>query len=285
MIARWPRPYSGWFVVCVDGGPMKEINVFEFYRLAEWIFILRRAIAIGPEAQHFQADLFVASSSIGDFYNDWCVPMNICEEATKKLLETIRLANDQFVQTGAVSKWQLGAIESDIRTLETVLAHELPKLATYIVPQRGFLSTRHLVGKAGSDFQFTNPAVLSDQVTADFRQAARCIAFDLPTATAFHLWRAVESAMREYYDVVTAGKARLVDFPTWAHYLREIRNHHGDPAITAVLEQISSLHRNPNSHPEESIEMDEALALWGVAHDAIWAIGTDMVERIAEALA
>lgn len=53
-------------------------------------------------------------------------------------------------------------------------------------------------------------------------------------------------------------------------YLRILdENDDGDKKVRAVLRQIKDLHRNELMHPDVTLDMDEALNLWGIAQSAI----------------
>src|SRR5690606_32296046 len=60
-------------------------------------------------------------------------------------------------------------------------------------------------------------AAVSAETRAEFTSAAKCLAFDLPTACGFHSLRALELVMDDYlasFDVKTAG------FKSWMDYIK-----------------------------------------------------------------
>ncbi len=54
-----------------------------------------------------------------------------------------------------------------------------------------------------------------------------------------------------------------------------------DSKVTAALDQIRDLHRNPLMHPEDTLTLPEADALFGLAEAAIVAIIRDLQRRLA----
>lgn len=104
----------------------------------------------------------------------------------------------------------------------------------------------------------------------DAQQAARCIAYDLPTAAGFHLHRANESVLRRYFDHV-AGAENRPDTRNMGDYLNKLRDlKKGDKKVLAALRDLKDLHRNPLMHPEEHIaSIDDAISLMGGVRQAM----------------
>jgi hypothetical protein len=85
---------------------------------------------------------------------------------------------------------------------ETILAAELSSSDTYWISPKGTHKTSMLIRSAHSLL----PSSITDgypEASADFDEAGRCWLFDTYTAAGFHLMRATESIIREYYKVVT----------------------------------------------------------------------------------
>ena len=97
-------------------------------------------------------------------------------------------------------------------------------------------------------------------------ESGRCLAFDLATATAFHVWRAVERELRIYYGKWTSKTAGR---KAWATILQELKKTKANDKVIAVLDQLRDLHRNPTIHPATLLSIDDALSLFGIASSAI----------------
>jgi hypothetical protein len=109
----------------------------------------------------------------------------------------------------------------------------------------------------------------------DANQAGRCIAFDLPTAAAFHMHRVNEEVLRIYYDTVTNNKPRPERRNIGA-YIDAMKNHHVQVALPSakgvysVLTMIKDHHRNPVIHPDDRLEnVEEAIDLLGIIRSAL----------------
>src|SRR5262249_45791089 len=111
----------------------------------------------------------------------------------------------------------------------------------------------------------------------EIRQAGKCIAFDLPTAAGFHLLRALENVIQSYYDSVTKGRARPAT-GTMGTYIAEIEKNGGEPKLAAILTQKKDHHRNPLMHPQDVLEMNEAIILFGIVQSAMMSIGMEILK-------
>ena len=179
-----------------------------------------------------------------------------------------------------VSPHTVSAVVQRTREFETVLANELPGLATYAVSTKGIYSTDDLISHAEHHIPESMRRVLSEKASEDLQQAGKCLAFEVATASAFHMWRAVESVMDSYHEGLTgktfaeAGVTR-----NWGQYISALQNAAAQDKITVFLDHIRKEYRNPISHPEDTLDPDEAFALFGAAMSAI----TQMLRAITEA--
>src|SRR6267142_645621 len=88
-----------------------------------------------------------------------------------------------------VHPYQLNSVVQRAKEFETVLANELPGLATYVVSQKGIYSTDELISHAEMHVPEKCRGVLSKKASDDIQQAGKCLAFEVATASAFHMWR------------------------------------------------------------------------------------------------
>jgi hypothetical protein len=169
-----------------------------------------------------------------------------------------------------VEAYRVSSLTQRVKEFETVLANELPGLATYVVSQKGIYSTDELISHAEMHVPEKCRVLLNEKATEDIQQAGKCLAFEVATASAFHMWRAVESVMDSYYQTLMgktfsdAGVTR-----NWGQYIQALQNAKAETKITTFLDHIREEYRNPISHPDESLELDEAFQLFGAAMSAI----------------
>ena len=161
------------------------------------------------------------------------------------------------------------AIGSAISEFEQLLSAELKFADLYLITKKGAFDTTELAEIGSSIF----PSDLLTKVPDaefDAKQAARCIAFELPTAAGFHLHRLNETVLGVYHDKITGG-AKRPRVQTMGKYIELFKKRGvGDPKVIAALDSLRDLHRNPLLHPRERLDtVDEALALHGAIHAVV----------------
>lgn len=164
------------------------------------------------------------------------------------------------------------------KRFETVLAEELSTLSGYLVTQKGIYSTPDLIDHTENVFPPLIRAKLPQGVIDDIRQSGRCLAFDCPTASGFHILRAAEVVLHSYYIAVCSPpNPKTLD--NWGAYIAALRSSSKDldvMMVEALLQQIKDQHRNYIMHPELILSPDEAFRLFDVAKTVIMA----MVDRL-----
>ena len=107
----------------------------------------------------------------------------------------------------SLSDSEVNHLRNSFFDFSSALTAELSRAPLYFVtPKRGY-NLYLLLNEAEKIF----PDGLLDKVPSvdvDVEQAGKCLAFNLPTATAFHLHRINEEVLHRYYDAVTGGASR-----------------------------------------------------------------------------
>lgn len=166
----------------------------------------------------------------------------------------------------------------------TVLRAELGVTPMFYVPPRHNIDMAGYINEGHLAFP-PELAVKVPEALLDAQQAAKCIAYDLPTAAGFHLHRANESVLRRYFDKV-AGAENRPETRNMGDYLSKLRQlKKGDPKVCAALRDLKDLHRNPLMHPEEHIaSVDDAISLMGGVRQAMSLMLKELPEHNQEAL-
>ena len=189
---------------------MRKFNAYEFYMLGTYL----------RELDHLKdddtlADLILPLALIKDALQGLTesgqpVPTRVALEAAQDLARTVnhflvQIRIDQLEGPYPTNIGTLGVktLQSQLRKFETVFNAELASMETYWIEPKGIYSTIDLIEHAEHIFSKSVTAQLDDGTRQDINEAGRCIAFDLPTATAFHVWRAVERELRIYYEAWT----------------------------------------------------------------------------------
>jgi hypothetical protein len=184
-------------------------------------------------------------------------------------LITKQAAADSHIWDKPVNFIVVSDIKHRTEILESVLVAELQIADIYVITKRGGFDTTELAENG----QVIFPADLVTKtfdLVPDARSAARCIAFDLPTAAAFHMHRVHEAVLRRYYDAVSGGKPHPENRNIGA-YIDAMKNHHvGDKNLFGVLANVKNFHRNPVLHPEDHLDsIEEAIQLLGIVNSSI----------------
>lgn len=193
----------------------------------------------------------------------------------KRILKKYSIEDDAQSIEDEVDYVDAYLLQSQAQKFENVLAAELQWGQLYLVEPKGGYDLNQLTSNGLAIF----PPSLSEKVPEaiqDAIEAARCIAFALPTAAAFHLHRVNELVLRSYYDTVTGGAPRPVNRNIGA-YIDAMKNaQFKDQKIFGALAALKDFHRNPVLHPDHHIEtVEEAIALLGVVNTVItYMLGT-----------
>jgi hypothetical protein len=110
---------------------------------------------------------------------------------------------------------------------------------------------------------------LDDLAKLDMAEAGRAIVFELPTAAAFHVLRATEQVLQDFYR--TWVRQRRVKPMLWGSMLKDMRSKSRRPpdALLNHLDHIRLSFRNPTDHPEKSYDIEEAQDLFALCCEAI----------------
>ena len=159
-------------------------------------------------------------------------------------------------------------------TLKHTLFAEAADRHVFFVPNR----------RINLDWLLQNPAkllpegvfdALPDIAKYDLAEAGKCIAYSVPTGAAFHILRASEAVLRDYYCRII-HRNRVAPL-TWGAITADFKKHRTKPSaeILENLDYIRRNFRNPTSHPEARFDLEEAQRLFQLCIDAIARIISD----------
>ena len=111
---------------------------------------------------------------------------------------------------------------------------------------------------------------LPDMAQFDFSEAGKCIVYERPTASAFHILRGTEVLVRLYYRKFLRKKP---EGKTWGQLLNELKNKNRgkrpDQVTLNHLVNIKDSFRNPTQHPDKIYDIEEAQDLLSVCLDVV----------------
>lgn len=189
----------------------------------------------------------------------------------QEVLNFIKALTDKHDLNKQVTGVELWRIRDSYSRYKIALMAEFATLESFFVTQKGAFDTVTLVRFGEMLF----PLELGKKVPEamyDAREAAKCLAYEVPTASGFHIFRVVESVLRRYYSVSTGGAA-APKVRTIAVYVNALRIAKvGDEKILAALKQLADFYRNPLVHPETVLVIEEAVGIYGLARTAVAAM-------------
>lgn len=251
---------------------MYRISLAFFYGLGAALRPLSTLTA-GMKLSDVWSPLYQAQNELlGLLQTDWFFPaVKTSATPASRLYDTLKQVTDRNdLQDGEIDHFEAYGITKALADFDVVLRAELSNADSYFVSRKGGYDTTVLVSNAEQHFPASLGVKVAEAV-ADVRAAGQCLAFELSTAAGFHVFRAVETVVRRYWDAVT-GLPRP-SLSTLGTYVTELdRQNKGEIATREVLKQLGKLHRNPLIHPEIVLTLDEAISLFGMCHSCITAM-------------
>jgi len=164
---------------------------------------------------------------------------------------------------------QQKALNTAARGFREVIAAELRSLIVYtLVPKR--YPSDVLLSKVGTLLAANIFSSLTTIAQFDLEEAGKCIAFERPTAAAFHILRATEATLKDFYlhSVKHKRTKHLMMGPIIADMRIKRKTKHLTDLI-ACLDNIRNSYRNPTQHPEKAYDLDQVQDLLSICFDAI----------------
>lgn len=256
---------------------MQRVSEQLFYEMGKMIQPLAN-LKPGTKLEDVYWQFYSADGWLRYFLEDKVIPLRVCKIAGYALLTAMQEVTRQEDRTKQLEFDDIFPVSSAVRDFDTVFAAELQTLDTYFVSQAGIYSTPDLIERAENVFPASTRRLIPPHAAKDVREAGRCLAFDLPTAAAFHILRATEALIREYLTALI-GSAPAMRSRNWGRYITVLRRHSADEKILSALEQIREMHRNPVMHPEDFLSPEEALMLFGISQGVIVSLATAIQEH------
>ena len=280
---RLPEYWGGWFSPIGDGH-MKETNLNVFYHLGGSLTYLQEHIAIGMPVKALYGELVLPQSWLESFLRE-----------TKEFFSTLRDTRTSADRLLIAIKDIMESIPEDWeRTMTTLELHtvfagkdELEKnferehrnLNVFTVTPKGIYDTRLLVEQPELKFAEKIRPILPPQMLYDLKQAGRCLAFDIPTACAFHVCRGTEALMLTYYERL-AGHSWCFAKKDWKIYIEQLRKEGAPKNITNRLDEIRELDRNTYIHPDVNVTLEEAPILFELCTGVAFLMGQEITKLI-----
>jgi hypothetical protein len=191
----------------------------------------------------------------------------------KKFAESLKNEQDQ---KRVVTPAEVGRLSELMNVIEQMVFAEAQTKRIYVLSE-GRFNMANLVDKPWQMFAKDIFFRLPDLAAYDISEGFKCIVFSRATAAAFHLLRATEGTLREYY--FQQVKRDRVQPLLWASIVQDLtRRKKKDESLLTRLDFIRSTYRNPTDHPDARFDLDQAQDLLGLCIDVINGMGTALPE-------
>jgi len=192
-----------------------------------------------------------------------------------------KIVDEEFQRDRKIGWGEAASIKEALSHFEISLQSDFGTRDTFIVSQKAAFSTT-VLAEQGQTAVSEQCLILVPEIAFDLADGCRCLAFELPTAAAFHLFRAVEAMVKSYGESIrkkpftTQEKKRGLG--GYANCLKQT-SLHVDKRIINSIEQIASLHRNPTMHPDMRISKTEIMSTLGMVISLIETLALDWKRR------
>jgi len=263
---------------------MQRINVQYFYQLASNLLPLKTLTAGNSILNEFTT-LWDAEREIKSFLGNTVIPPTTSYAAGKELSDALEALTSNLWRTepdnGNLQAYEVSNITSHLSRFEVVLQAEFSRRDTFTVSRKALYSTTDLI-EAGEFMVSQSARDKMPEMVPDLHDAGRCVAFELATAAAFHLYRAAEAATKAYILAVrgtpVTAEEKKHGMGGYANLLKK-RSLGVDERIYTSLAQLTRLHRNPSIHPDQRISNAEVIGTMGMVVSVIEVMVLDMDRR------
>ncbi len=171
-------------------------------------------------------------------------------------------------------------LDKTLNGFMVTLQDELDRLPMFTVTKKGNLSIDSLVEGASEGYPKAILELTDEFINNEINQSGRCLAFELPTSCGFHILRSVEIGIKAYVHAAT-GSLPKINQRNWGEYIRQLESVGCGADFIDVL-KILKTKRNPLMHPQDNLEMDEAISLFCVCQAGMEALTADIRKRSLE---
>ncbi|HXX57151.1 MAG TPA: hypothetical protein VEI96_04060 [Thermodesulfovibrionales bacterium] len=243
---------------------MKPVSIWSYI----WVGTCVRFLQDVREGLSIHKPGFVMDNIKYFFDNLDSLGLHVTKRASNEL-EEMRTTFKALPPDAKLTKEQATNLSNIMNKIRNTFTAESSGIYAYIVTEKKFDVKKLLeaVDKLFTPDVFAN---CPDIACYDFREAGRCIAFGLPTASAFHILRGTEAVLRQYYKrFIRPAKVDL----TWGQILSELKSKKSgkkpDSVLLNNLQNIKDSFRNPTQHPDKIYDIHEVQDLFSLCIDVV----------------
>jgi len=266
---------------------MIKVSLSFFYQMG---FSIDRLKKIGKVKENNKWEILFAALGAESFISsilDELPALSVCRSTGHDLLGAIKNIENWSPKFDKIEQAQQSTFFDEefafqqvidkATKFETLFIEEIKTLTTYCVTPKAIYSTSELIDSAEKILPASLLGKLDVEAIKEIQESGKCLALDTFTASGFHIMRAIERVLHQYYLIMCKpSDPKRLD--NWAAYLSKLNDVNDDHAKKTVpfLQQIKDQHRNLIMHPEITLSEDDALILFQT--------GTSIIMTMAEKL-
>ncbi|MFC2024285.1 hypothetical protein ACFLTJ_01720 [Chloroflexota bacterium] len=238
---------------------MESRPIFEYILCGESFWFLKE-VAQGRKIRSIITEI----NSLLACFENFHLPVTLRAANRLKTLEQKLLTSDPESDCTEQQTKELRDIVDELHL--TFMAESSGNIAFIVTDKR--INVNKLLNDAPSLLAPNVFDSLSDIARYDFIEAGQCIAFERPTAAAFHLLRATESILRQLYCLIVKRKRVALMWGPMVTHLRQRKRPQFGPLLDH-LDHIRFHFRNPTQHPDKIYDIQEVQDLFGLCVDVV----------------
>lgn len=251
---------------------MIELNVYFFCWLGSLLDPIQRIIPDRPLAISLES-LVNARIGLEDFKGGR-TPARAFPRTAGIANELLAAINDIVPPVGThipnpaspIQKWQVDRLRTLCNGIFVMLSDESQRSYILKVQDQRYLSSYSLVEKIEDCFPKECWELIEKPAKREFEECGKCLSLERYTASGFHALRGVECVIRQYLVKLTGDLPKKRD---WGFYIEKLEKSGADAKLVAILNNIKTLDRNPLMHPEDWLNIDDAVGIFTTAQAAI----------------
>jgi hypothetical protein len=257
----------------IRGSRMIEVDVYYFYWLSGAVCALGRVVPHEP-LLYCAPELSYARTALEGMNGEMA---RAFPRTAEHAVELINAINSVLPQVGEpvpnlnepLPDWQANRIRLLATNIAAVLRDESRHGYILTVEDQRCLSSYTLVEHIENCFSKESWDTIGNDAKKEFEECGKCLSFERYTASGFHALRGVECVIRQYIAKLTGMLPDPTKKRDWGFYIGILKDKGADDKLVAVLDNMRSLDRNPLMHPDDWLEIDDAIAIFTTSQSAV----------------
>jgi hypothetical protein len=261
---------------------VKRVNLLEYFELAQAVGAAKRLFSTSASTKagniYFGASVLVRPMTTFQTLNDG---FTATKHVAHSLVNAIERFNAENIHNAQgvfefekldvdISPWQWSSLTRELDAFIAVFTAECRDLEMYSVGQIGIYNMNSLVSKGSERFDPEHKQHMPPEAMAEFDNAGRCLAFNLPTACGFHSIRGLELCLLAYIGKRSAKAEKMKSWNDYHNEIEKLGKELSKPQkpsakIAPMIQRMKELDRNPLMHPRDNLDISGADQLFNLA--------------------